>query len=159
VSGERGSGRDETKEERLDRNLQELLGELRVILPGVQVLFAFLLVAPFNQRFADISSFQRYLYLGTLLAAAGASVLLIAPSIHHRITFRTQDKDHLIMRANQLTIAGCGLLALAMTGAIWLITGYLFGTVITAVAAGGVGVVFAVLWYGVPLLRLRRQRR
>jgi hypothetical protein len=159
VSGERASGRNETKEERLDRNLQELLGELRVILPGVQVLFAFLLVAPFNQRFADISSFQKYLYLGTLLAAAGASVLLIAPSIHHRITFRTQDKDHLIMRANQLTIAGCGLLALSMTGAIWLITGYLFGTAITAVAAGGVGVVFAVLWYGVPLRRVRQQRR
>ena len=158
MSGERGSGRDETKEERLDRNLQELLGELRVILPGVQVLFAFLLVAPFNQRFADISTFQKYLYLGTLLSAAGASILLIAPSIHHRITFRTQDKEYLIIRANQLTIAGCGLLALAMTGAIWLITGYLFGTAITAVAAAGVGLVFAVLWYGVPLLRLRRLR-
>ena len=158
MSGERASGRDETKEERLDRNLQELLGELRVILPGVQVLFAFLLVAPFNQRFADISTFQKYLYLGTLLSAAGASILLIAPSIHHRITFRTQDKEHLIIRANQLTIAGCGLLALSMTGAIWLITGYLFGTAITAVAAAGVGLVFAVLWYAVPLLRLRRLR-
>ena len=158
MSGERASGRDETKEERLDRNLQELLGELRVILPGVQVLFAFLLVAPFNQRFADISTFQKYLYLGTLLSAAGASILLIAPSIHHRITFRTQDKEHLIIRANQLTIAGCGLLALSMTGAIWLITGYLFGTAITAVAAAGVGLVFAVLWYAVPLLRRHRLR-
>jgi hypothetical protein len=159
VSGEHGSGRDESKAERLDRNLQELLGELRVILPGVQVLFAFLLVAPFNQRFADITTFQKYLYLGTLLSAAGASILLIAPSIHHRITFRTQDKDHLIVRANQLTIVGCGLLALSMTGAIWLITGYLYGDAITAVAAGAVALVFAVLWYGVPLRRLRRNRR
>jgi hypothetical protein len=158
VSRHPGSGRDETEEERLDRNLQELLGELRVILPGVQVLFAFLLVAPFNQRFADLTSFQNYLYLATLLCAAGASVMLIAPSIHHRITFRTQDKDHLVMRANQLTIAGCGLLALSMTGAIWLVTGYLFGDAITTVAAVATGIIFAVLWYGVPLRRLRRQR-
>jgi hypothetical protein len=158
VSGQRSSGRDETKDERLDRNLQELLGELRVILPGVQVLFAFLLVAPFSQRFADITTFQKYLYLATLLCAAGASVLLIAPSIHHRITFRTQDKDHLIREANMLTIVGCGLLALSMTGAIWLVTGFLFGDGITAVAAGGVALVFAVLWYIVPLMRLRRQR-
>ena len=129
-----------------------------MILPGVQVLFAFLLVVPFNQRFADVSTFQKYLYLGTLLCAAAASACLIAPSIHHRITFRTQDKEHLIFRANQLTIAGGGLLALAMTGAIWLITGYLFGTPITAVAAAGVGLMFAVLWYAVPLLRRHRLR-
>ena len=158
MSGEHGSGRDETKEERLDRNLQELLGELRVILPGVQVLFAFLLVAPFNQRFADITTFQKYLYLGTLLSAAGASILLIAPSIHHRITFRTQDKEYLITRANRLTIVGGVLLAIAMTGAIWLITGYLFGDTITAVAAVAVAGTFAFLWYVVPLMRLRQHR-
>ena len=158
MSGEHGSGRDETKEERLDRNLQELLGELRVILPGVQVLFAFLLVAPFNQRFADITTFQKYLYLGTLLSAAGASILLIAPSIHHRITFRTQDKEYLITRANRLTIVGGVLLAIAMTGAIWLITGYLFGDAITAVAAVVVAGTFAFLWYVVPLMRLRQHR-
>jgi hypothetical protein len=158
VSGERDSGRDETKAERLDRNLQELLGELRVILPGVQVLFAFLLVAPFNQRFADLSSFQRDLYLATLLLSAAAAGCLMAPTIHHRITFRTQDKDHLIYRANQLTIAGCALLALSMTGAIWLITGFLFEDALTTAAVLGVGVFFAVLWYGVPLRRLRRQR-
>ena len=94
-----------------------------MILPGVQVLFAFLLVVPFNQRFADVSTFQKYLYLGTLLCAAAASACLIAPSIHHRITFRTQDKEHLVVRANRLTIVGGVFLALAMTGAIWLITG------------------------------------
>jgi hypothetical protein len=156
VSGERSSGRHETKEERLDRNLQELLGELRVILPGVQVLFAFLLVVPFNQRFADVSAFQKYLYLATLLCAAVASVCLIAPSIHHRIAFRRQDKEYLVLRANRLTIVGGVFLAVAMTGAIWLITGYLFGDLITAVAAATVAVLFVVVWYGVPLLRLRR---
>ena len=158
MSGEHPSGRNETKEERLDRNLQELLGELRVILPGVQVLFAFLLVVPFNQRFEEVSTFQKYLYLGTLVCAAAASACLIAPSIHHRITFRTQDKEHLVARANRLTIVGGVFLAIAMTGAIWLITGYLYGDTITAVAAVVVAGMFAVLWYIVPLLRLRQQR-
>ncbi len=85
---------------------EELLQELRVILPGVQVLFAFLLVVPFNQRFAEVTAFQRDLYLATLLCAAAASACLIAPSIQHRIAFRTQDKENLIMRANQLVIVG-----------------------------------------------------
>jgi hypothetical protein len=154
-----GSGRDETEAERLDRNLQELLGELRVILPGVQVLFAFLLVVPFNQRFADVSSFERDLYLATLLFAAAASVCLIAPSVHHRITFRTQDKEHLVRLANTLTIAGSVLLAIAMTGAIWLATGFLFADAVTAVAVAVVALVFAMVWYGIPLLRLGRRRR
>ena len=126
----------------------------------MQVLFAFLLVVPFNQRFAEVSAFQKDLYLATLLCAAAASACLIAPSIHHRITFRTQDKEHLIQRANRLTIVGGLFLAVAMTGAIWLITGYLFGDAITAVAA--VSVVVAAcsrsLWYAVPLMRLRQQR-
>ena len=156
MSEHRGSGRHETTAARLDRNLQELLGELRVILPGVQVLFAFLLVVPFNQRFADVSTFQRYLYLVTLLCAAVASACLIAPSIHHRITFRTQDKEYLVLRANRLTIVGGVFLAVAMTGAIWLIAGYLFGDLITAVAAAAVAILFVVVWYAVPLMRLRR---
>ena len=158
VSGHRSSGRQETPEERSDRNLEELLGELRVILPGVQVLFAFLLVVPFNQRFADVSTFQKYLYLATLLFAAAASACLIAPSIHHRITFRAQDKEYLVLRATRLAIVGGVLLAIAMTGAIWLITGFLFGDAITAVAAVAVAGTFAAVWYGVPLRRLRRKR-
>jgi hypothetical protein len=159
VSEHRGSGRDETPEERVDRNVQELLGELRVILPGVQVLFAFLLVVPFNQRFGEVSTFQKYLYLGTLVCAAAASACLIAPSIQHRLTFRNQDKEYLVMRANRLTIIGGVFLAIAMTGAIWLITGFLFGHAVTAVAVVTVAVMFAVVWYAVPLRRASRQRR
>ena len=154
----RGSGREETPEERLDRNLEELLGELRVILPGVQVLFAFLLVVPFNQRFADVSNFQQWLYLGTLLCAAMASACFIAPSLHHRITFRTQDKEYLVTRANRLTIVGGVFLAVAMTGAIWLVTGFLYGDGITTVAVVTVAVAFAIVWYVVPILRLLKQR-
>ncbi len=157
MSGHRGSGRDETPAERLDRNLEELLQELRVILPGVQVLFAFLLVVPFNQRFADVTAFQKDLYLATLLCAAAASACLIAPSIQHRIAFRTQDKENLIFRANQLVIAGGALLAVAMTGAIWLVTGFLFRDALTAAAVVIVAAMFATLWFGVPLLRLRQR--
>jgi hypothetical protein len=159
VTEHRGSGRDETPEERVDRNVEELLGELRVILPGVQVLFAFLLVVPFNQRFGDVSDFQKYLYLATLLCAAAASACFIAPSIQHRITFRQQDKEYLVVRANRLTIVGGVFLAIAMTGSIWLITGYLFGDAITAVAAASVAVMFAIVWYAVPIRRARRQGR
>jgi uncharacterized protein DUF6328 len=158
VSEHRGSGREETPEERIDRNLEELLGELRVILPGVQVLFAFLLVVPFNQRFADVSNFQQWLYLVTLICAAIASAFLIAPSIHHRITFRKQDKEFLVKRANRLTIVGGVFLAVAMTGAIWLVTGFLYGDAITTVAVLAVAVAFAIIWYAVPIARLRSRR-
>jgi Family of unknown function (DUF6328) len=153
------TGRDETEQERVDRNFSELLGELRVALPGVQVLFAFLLVVPFNQRFAAVTNFQEKLYLATLLFAAGASVCLIAPTVHHRVTFRTQDKEYLVKRANELAIAGSVLLAVAMTGAIWLATGVIFGNTVTAAAVAGVAAVFAVIWYVLPLLRLLQQRR
>ena len=158
MSEHRGSGREETPEERIDRNLEELLGELRVILPGVQVLFAFLLVVPFNLRFADVSNFQQWLYLVTLVCAAIASACLIAPSIHHRITFRKQDKEFLIKRANRLTIVGGVFLAVAMTGAIWLVTGFLYGDAITTVAVLAVAVAFAIIWYAVPIARLRSRR-
>src|SRR5215210_9462632 len=90
-------GREESERERLDRNLQEMLGELRVALPGVQVLFAFLLVVPFNQRFGQVTPFQEKVYFVTLLFAAAASVCLIAPTMHHRITFRHQQKEYVVV--------------------------------------------------------------
>src|SRR5215218_604845 len=120
-----GGGRRESEKERLDRNLQELLGELRVALPGVQVLFAFLLVVPFNQRFADITSFQRTTYFVTLLLATAASACLIAPSAHHRIEFRRQDKRRIVFGATRLAIIGLALLAFAMTCAVTFVTDFL----------------------------------
>jgi hypothetical protein len=148
-----GSGRDETEEVRLDRNLQELLGELRVALPGVQVLFAFLLVVPFNEGFDGLSRAQELLYLVALLASAAASVLLIAPSAQHRMTFRLQDKRHLVLVANRLMIVGLGALALAMTAAVALVVSVVFGTVTAAAIAAVTGLAFVVLWYVVPLRR------
>jgi hypothetical protein len=151
--------RDETPHERADRNLVELLNELRVALPGVQVLFAFLLIVPFNAGYSRMSQFDRKLYFGVLLCTALASILLIAPSMHHRIEFRKHDKEYLVVTANRLTIAGLSVLAVAMTGAILLITHVLFGTVesviTTVVVAGGFGVV----WYAIPLRRVAAVKR
>jgi hypothetical protein len=148
-----GTGRHETEEERLDRNLQELLQELRVALPGVQVLFAFLLVVPFNQRFPDITNFQQTIYFVTLLLATGASAFLIAPTVHHRVQFRQQDKERIVMTASRFTIVGMALLAAAMTGAILLITDMLYKSTTVTVVAALVAVMFALLWYAVPLRR------
>jgi MFS family permease len=151
----RPSGREESEEERLDRNLSELLQELRVAQTGVQVLFAFLLVLPFNQRFVEVTGPERGVYFATLTLTAAATLLLIATSAHHRILFRLQDKHHIVLIANYLAIAGTACLALAMTGAMLLIGTFLFGTV-AGVAIGIVtGIAYGVVWYGVPLQRRR----
>ena len=147
------SGRNETEKERLDRNLAELLGELRVALPGVQVLFAFLLVVPFNQRFAQVSQFEETTYLVVLLLTAVASAFLIAPSAYHRIEFRQDDKKHIVSIANRFAIVGFGFLALAMTGAVLLVTSFLYSDTTAIVSTVLAGLTFAVLWYGAPLAR------
>jgi predicted membrane channel-forming protein YqfA (hemolysin III family) len=152
------TGRKETDEERVDRNLQEMLGELRVALPGVQVLFAFLLVVPFNQRFAEVTSFQKTLYLITLLFTTASTVCLIAPTVHHRIEFRKQDKENIVRTGNRIVILGLLLLAIAMTGAVLFVTDVLYGTTTTVFAAGGAGLAFAVFWYAIPLRRLAASR-
>lgn len=147
---------EETEHERLTRNLDELLAELRVALPGVQVLFAFLLVVPFNQGYARMTAFDKRIYFGTLLSTALASILLIAPTVHHRLEFRQGDRRHLVAQANRLAIAGLALLAVAMCGAILLITNLLFGAAATIVTTGAVLAVFAGVWYWLPLRRRLR---
>jgi len=151
---ESGGQRGESEKERLDRNLAELLQELRVAIPGVQVLFAFLLVVPFNQRFADITTFQRTLYFVTLLLATAATVCLIAPTAHHRVEFRAQHKERIVFGATKLSIAGLALLAAAMTGAVMLITDLLYHAATVAIVAGVVALGFALLWFGWPVKRL-----
>jgi hypothetical protein len=150
------TGRNETENERVDRNLQEMLGELRVALPGVQVLFAFLLVVPFNQRFGQVTEFQKDVYFVTLLCTTLSAVCLIAPAAHHRIEFRRQDKERILKAGNRIVIVGLSLLAVAMTGAVLLVTDVLFGTATTAIAAGGVALAFVVIWYAIPLRRVAR---
>ncbi len=148
---DRPSGREESEDARLDRNLGELLQELRVALPGVQVLFAFLLAVPFQQNFTQITPFEKKVYFATLLCTAISAALLIAPSSYHRLTFHLQQKHELVFLANRFTIAGLTFLALAMTGAIVLITDVLFGGVMTAVTGVGAIAMFATLWYVLPL--------
>jgi uncharacterized protein involved in cysteine biosynthesis len=152
------TGRKESEQERTDRNLQEMLGELRVALPGVQVLFAFLLVVPFNQRFADVTDFQKTLYLVTMLFTTASTICLITPTAHHRLEFRKQDKETIVETGNRIVIAGLGLLAIAMTGAVLFVTDFLYGTGTALAAAGGVALGFAVLWYVIPLRRLLADR-
>jgi hypothetical protein len=148
-----GSRRNETEAERLDRNLSELLNELRVALPGVQVLFAFLLTVPFTQVWKDVTTFQRDVYFATLLCSAAASLLLIAPSAQHRVEFRQQDKARLVKTANRLAMLGLAFLALAITGVLLLITDRLF-QLDAALAVSGVALVlFALIWYLLPLVR------
>jgi hypothetical protein len=151
--GDPGSGRQESEGERLDRNLGELLQELRVALPGVQVLFAFLLTIPFSQRFALLTTAQERIYLGILLSTTISATLLIAPSAYHRINFRKQQKGRLVFVANRLSIIGLGFLALAMTGVVLLITDFLFATVVTVVCTTFAALMFVTFWYGLPLRR------
>jgi cation transport ATPase len=155
---ERPSGREETEAERLDRNLGELLQELRVALPGVQVLFAFLLAVPFQQNFSTISEFEKKIYFATLLLTALSAALLIAPSAYHRLTFRYQQKHRLVFISNRLAIAGLAALALAMTCAILLITHLLFGTAATIVTVTLAFGTFVLLWAVLPLKRRFKYR-
>jgi len=147
--------RGETELERYDRNLNELLGELRVALPGVQVLFAFLLVAPFNQRFGTVSSFERALYLCALLLTLLSSILLIAPTMIHRLHFQLGAKAYIVHTANRLMIAGLAVLAAAMTAAVLLVTHYLFGPTLASVTTAFVVAGFALTWFALPIRNRR----
>ena len=151
--------RDETEHERLDRNLTELVGELRVALPGVQVLFAFLLTVPFQQRFAEVTNFQRDVYLVTLLATGLSTALLLAPSALHRIDFRQDDKEHIVYAGNRYAIAGFAFLLIAITGAVLLVTDFLYSSKTAAISTAGIGLTLLVCWYVLPLLRRARVSR
>ncbi len=147
--------RHETHLERLDRNLGEMTGELRVVVTGVQVLFAFLLIVPFNVGFAHVGSFERATYFTTLIFAALAAVCTIAPSAEHRFLFRHDDKQHLVFHANRVVIAGLAFLALAMCGCLLLAATKLFGIPVGLLTAGLGVLPFAFLWFAAPLKRLR----
>jgi high-affinity Fe2+/Pb2+ permease len=146
-------GRKESEKERLDRNLGELLQELRVALPGVQVLFAFLLTVPFQQGFSKITPFQEKLYFACLLLTAISASLLISPTAYHRMTFRKQQKRHMVLLANRFAIAGLACIALAMTGVVVLVTDLLFNAVATAIVGTLTFAMFLLLWFALPMHR------
>jgi len=137
----------------LDRELIELLNELRVALPGVQVLFAFLLAVPFATGWRRVTNFQRDVFFVAFLCTTAATILLIAPSTYHRLRWREHDKEHMLVTANRLTIAGSVFLALAMISVVLLITDLLFSVGWAIVATALVAFGFGWFWYGLALLR------
>jgi predicted membrane channel-forming protein YqfA (hemolysin III family) len=150
---------EESKDERLDRELIELLNELRVALPGVQVLFAFLLAVPFTQRFERLTGAQEDVFFAAFLCTAVATALLIAPSAYHRLRWREHDKEHMLQTSNRLAIAGTVFLAAAIIAVVYLVTDLIFGLTATLVATLLATVLFGWLWYGLPLVRRLRGRQ
>ena len=144
---------EETHEERVNRELIELLNELRVALPGVQVLFAFLLAVPFSQRFEQTTELQRDTFMVALLSTLAGSVFLIAPSAYHRIRFRDRDKEALLQISNVFAIVGMVFLALGMTAVVFLVTDLIFTGLATAVVTALTAALFATVWFVLPLVR------
>jgi hypothetical protein len=149
--------RNESSDERDDRNLAELLQELRVAGLGVQVLFGFLLALPFSARFAQLGHAQRDLYVTDLVLAAVATALLVGPVAYHRLVFRRHQKEHLVRIANAMAICGLVTVALAVSGAVLLIVSYVMPGAPTAVIGICVPLLFASLWFGLPAARRERQ--
>jgi hypothetical protein len=143
----------ERSKDDLDRELIELLNELRVALPGVQVLFAFLLAVPFANGWRRVTHFQRDVFFVAFLCTTAATILLIAPSTYHRLRWREHDKEYMLMTANRLAIAGSAFLALAMISVVLLITDLLFSLPWALLATSIVAVAFAWFWYGLALMR------
>ena len=139
----------ETKQ---DRELIELLNELRVALPGVQVLFAFLLVVPFSQGFAKVTSTQKAVYFAAFIFTALATAFLISPTSYHRLRWRAKDKEQMLITSNRLTIAGTACLALAISCVVYFITDFLYSN-LSALVTAAIGLILAWLWYGLPLSR------
>jgi amino acid transporter len=143
----------ESDKERIDRELIELLNELRVALPGIQVLFAFLLTVPFSQRFAQVTTTQRTTFFFAFCMTAISSILLIAPTVIHRLEFRTGDKEQILMVSNRLAIAGTIFLAAAVTAVVYLISDVLYDGALPLIVPIVVGVLILGVWYALPLRR------
>ena len=140
----------ETPEERANRELIELLNELRVVLPGVQVLFAFLLTVPFSTGFDKVDAGDRKIYFAAVLATAAATVFLIAPSAHHRIRFREGVKEQLLRVATVFAIIGLALLAFAMSAVTYVVSDVLYDGTVASIAAAGLAGGAIVVWFIVP---------
>ena len=143
----------------LDQEWGELIEEHRLAMPGTQVLFAFLLVLPFQNRFKDLNDAQVDVYYAGLLCAASATILLIAPTAMHRIRWRQGDKENLLQLATKTAVTATVFLAFGMTASVYLITDLLYGSPWTGVAAGILAGAFAWFWFGYPLLRRIRDPR
>ena len=147
------SDQQEDQQEQRNRQMLELLNELRVAMPGVQVLFGFLLTVPFQQRFAETSAAQKTLYVVTLCAAAVATALLIGPSALHRVAFRARQKEFIIAFGTWEFLGGIAALAVAMCGAVLLVVSFLFEGPTPIVVVAALAVLYLTLWFGVGIWR------
>lgn len=155
-----GRRREAANADQLDQEWSELVEELRLAIPGVEVLFGFLLVLPFQTSFSELAPFQRYVYLVALLAAAIATVLLISPTANHRLRWRKGDKEALLNHATWMSIAATVFIAVAMSAAVFLITDLMFGQPAAGAVTGAIAGLFGWFWYGLPLwLRYSRSAR
>jgi len=143
----------EDQKERVDRELTELLDEVRVAIPGAEVLFAFLLGVAFTERFHDVTSTQKAIYFATLLLTAASTALLIAPSAYHRIRFRDHDKERLLRSATKMLIGALGLLFLAVAGAVYLVGDIIYESKVAGIVGGLTAAWFVWFWFGLPLSR------
>lgn len=141
----------EDRQERTARELIELLNELRVILPGIQVLFAFLLTVPFNGRFAQLDTLQKDVFFATLLCTAASAALLIAPSAHHRLLWRQGERERRLEMGNTLSIIGLIFLVPAMVGVLFVVTDLIFGSPLALVVTVFLVLFFGALWFALPL--------
>src|SRR3954447_25109549 len=153
MAGSVRAHQQETHHERVDRELIELLNELRVALPGVQVLFAFLLTVPFTQRFGGTTEIERDIYFVTLILAGLSTAFLIAPSSQHRLLFRKKDKEQLLFRSNRYAIVGFICLGAALCSAVLLVAAFLFSSLVAVLATAMLGALLIWLWIGLPLRR------
>ena len=150
---DQSGGKNESRDERLDRELIELLNELRVALPGVQVLFAFLLTIPFTGTFQELSDVQRDVYFGTFCATIASTAFLMTPPAYHRLRWRRYDKERMLRISNRTAITGLAFLALAICGAAFVIADVLFGTAGAAATVAATAALIAGLWFVLPLGR------
>ena len=157
MSGSEPDLREESQAERDDRNLAELLQELRVAGLGVQVLFGFLLSLPFTNRFVKLGGTQRDLYLACLVLSAVATALLLGPVAYHRLVFRRGLKEGLIRAASVMATAGLATVGLAVSAAVLLVTSFVAGGLAGTLIAVFVACMFGMLWFAFPVVR-RRQR-
>jgi Family of unknown function (DUF6328) len=156
VDDDRGAEPGESPKQRHDRELIELLNELRVALPGVQVLFAFLLAVPFANGWTHVTDFQKDVFFIAFIATGVSSALLIAPSAYHRLNWRKEDKGEIVEAGNRLTIAGLLALAVAMAAVVLLVTDYIFDKTTAIASTSALGAVIVLLWVALPLSRRLR---
>jgi hypothetical protein len=147
--------------EKLSEEHGVMLQELRIILPGMQMLFAFLLTIPFDHGFAKTTELQRVVYAVDLICTALSSIFLIAPAVYHRLHWRrnVDDKDKMLRVINRLSIIGGVFLSLAIVASVFLVIDYLYGDLVSGVITGVVAMTLVSCWYGLPLLRRAREAR